>query len=373
MIIGIPKEIKEGENRIAHTPNNVEGFTSKGHKVLVETNAGLKSGFSDDDYKKAGAEIINNASEVFKKAEMITKVKEILPVEFDFIQEQQIIFTYIHSAIRREETDVLLNKKVVGIAYEDVMAKDGSFPLLIPMSQAAGMVGMLIGVYHLFSTNGGNGILMGGMPGVESAKVVILGAGHLGINAAKYALGLGADVTILDVSVERLREIKYKIFPDIKTLYSSQTNIKKLLPETDLLVNCVKWYPGLTLVTKDMLKLMKKNSLIVDIDCEPNGTIETCRFSTFDDPVYVVDGIRHLCVSNLPSAISRTSSTALSNATFPYALEIANKGWLKAVKENEALRNGLDFTKGHLTFKHNAEVQKRKYTPVEEAIKLFDK
>lgn len=372
MIIGTAKEIKNGEFRVAITPKCVAGFLKDGHKVVIETGAGLKSGISDDDYAKEGAEIVPNTEAVYRKSDLIYKVKEILPPEYDFLRDDQIIFTYIHSANRPGETSVLLNKKVIGIAYEDVETGDGEFPLLTPMSELAGQIGMFMGIFYNFNVNGGNGKLAGGVPGVEPAKITILGAGNVGTAAAKCALGLGADVTIMDTRIEKLKFIKQSILPNVKTLFSDEFSIKKVLPETDILLNAVKWYPGLTLVSRSMLKLMKRNALIVDVDAEPNGAIETCRYSTFDDPIYVVDGIRHFCVPNLPSAAAYTSSAALSNATFPFALELANKGWLKAIKDNPALRKGTDFVKGFLTFKPTADVQNRVYTPIEDAIKMFE-
>lgn len=373
MIVGVPKEIKDGEFRVSIVPSGVERLTAKGHKVVIETNAGVASGIKDEDYAKVGAEIVSSMEEVYDKADLILKVKEILPPEYELLKENQIIFTYIHSANRPKETQVLLDKKVVAFAYEDVMNEKGETFLLTPMSELAGEVGLLMGVYHLFNTNGGNGMLIGGAPGIEPAKVVIFGAGHVGVGAAKYALGLGADVTLMDVNIERMREIEKTILPRVKTLYSNSYNVKKILPETDLVINAVKWSPGLTIISRDMLKLMKPNSLIVDVDCEPNGAIETCRYSTHSDPVYVVDGIRHFCVPNLPSAVSRTASYALANATIPYVLEIANKGWIGAAKENKALRYGLDFVKGHLTFKPTADEQNRPYISAEEVLKVLDR
>lgn len=368
MVIGIPREIKDGEFRVAAIPNTVQQLVSANHKVLVETNAGLASGFTDDDYKKAGAEIIDSPKELYEKADMIYKVKEIFPQEYDYLKEGQILFTYIHSANRPEMTQVLLDKKIVGISYEDIETDKGDFPLLSPMSDIAGYTGLLMGVFYSFATNGGNGTLIGGAPGVDPAKVVILGAGNVGTCVAKYALGLGADVTIMDVNLDRLKELNTNVFPNVKTLYSSKENLCEILPRTDLLFNAVKWFPGLRLVSRDMLKLMKKGSLIVDIDAEENGAIETSHFTTHDDPVYEVDGIRHYSVPNLPSAAARTASCALSNATIPYAIQIANKGWENAAKDSAAIRKGVCFVKGTLTFEPTAIRQERSFTPVEEIL-----
>ncbi len=372
MIIGVPKEIKDGEFRVALTPVGAETLVSRGHKVLVETRAGLAAGMTDDDYRRAGADILPDMETVYRQAEMILKVKEILPPEYSLLREDQIVFTYIHSAIRREETQVLLDRRVIGIAYENLTYDDREFPLLTPMSEIAGEVGMLMGAYHLFAVHGGSGLLLGGVPGVEPAKVAILGGGHVGIGAARYALGMGADVTILDINLARLRTVRQEIFPGVKTLYCIRANVERILPEVDLLVNAVKWSPGLTIVSRAMLGLMKRDALIVDIDCEPHGAIETCDYTSHANPISVVDGIRHLCIPNLPSAVARTSSLSLCNATLPYALELADKGWLQAMKDNAALRKGMSFAKGYLTFLATAEAQNRPYTTPEKAIELLE-
>ncbi|MEA1952262.1 MAG: alanine dehydrogenase, partial [Planctomycetota bacterium] len=363
--------IKEAEYRVSLTPVGAETLVADGHCVLVETDAGAMAGLSDDDYRRAGAEILPDMASVYRRAEMLLKVKEILPAEFDLLEEKHIVFTYIHSATRPRETQVLLDKKVVGIAYEDVMSDDGQFPLLVPMSEIAGEVGMLMGIHYNMTTSGGLGVLPGGAPGVEPAKIAILGAGHVGIGAAKYALGLGAEVTILDVDLERMRQIRHTIFPAARTLYSNSANVKRILPQTDILVNAVKWKPGLTIVSREMLGLMRPKALIVDIDCEPGGAIETCRFTTHDDPVYEVDGVRHYCVPNLPSAVAQTASHSLSNAILPYVRQLANRGWLNALKENQELRRGLGFAKGYLTFKPTATAQNREYTTPERALELL--
>jgi alanine dehydrogenase len=335
---------------------------------MVENGAGLAAGMPDAEYVEAGAALAANPQAVFDRADMILKVKELLPAEFPLLREGQILFTYIHSANRPPQTQLLLDRKAVGIAYEDVMTDDGQFPLLTPMSEIAGEVGLLMGAYHLFTVQGGGGLMLGGAPGVAPAQVVVLGAGHAGAAAARSAAALGADVTILDIDLSRLREVRRKTLPNVKTLHCAPPNVERILPQVDLLVNAVKWSPGLTIVSRSMLKLMKRKALIVDIDCEPNGAIETCAYSTLDAPVFEVDGVRHICVPNLPSAVARTASLALANATLPYALEIADKGWFRAVQENTALRRGLDFAKGYLTFRRTAEAQGRLYTPVEEAL-----
>lgn len=371
MIIGVPKEIKAEEYRVALTPLGTETLTSKDHKVIIETNAGKDAGVSDEDYRKAGAVIVPDIKAVYRQAEMLVKVKEIRPAEYDLLREGQILFTYIHSINYKEQTRVLLKKKVIAIAYEDVMPDNGTFPLLTPMSEIAGAVGLLMGVFLSFTTKGGNGILIGGAPGVEPAKVVILGAGHAGMGAARYALGLGADVTILDVNLDRLRDIKHH-YPDLKTLYSNPYNIKKILPEIDLLINAVAWRPGMMVISRNMLKLFKKTCLIMDVSCDVGGAIETAQYSFHEKPVYVVDGIRHCCIPNLPSAVARTSTYALTHATLPYVVELADKGWLTALKENHVLRRGLGFLNGHLTFKPAADLYKLPYTSPEKALAKFE-
>ena len=372
MIIGIPKEIKEGEYRVSITPSNVERLAAHNHRVLVESNAGAKGCFADEDYKAAGADVIYNAADIWKQAEMIVKVKEILPEEFGLLQENQIIMTYIHSANRLAQTKALLEKKVVAFAYEDVKDEKGEYPLLVPMSEIAGTVGAMVGAFNLFNTNGGNGKLICGAPGAENAKIVIFGAGNVGVSAAKILIGMGADVTIMDTDVSKMRNVNSYLLSAAKTLYSNKNNVIEAISKADMVINAVKWFPGLTIISRDMLKFMKPNSLIVDIDAEPGGAIETSQYSTHDNPVFVVDGIRHIGIPNLPSAVSNTASTVLSNATVPYIIEVADKGWLRAAKENKNLIHGLDFVKGRLTFKPTAEAFGLEYTDVYEAINIFD-
>ena len=358
------------------TPPGVQVLTSAGHRVLVETGAGTGSGITDDAYRAAGAEIAPDAGTVFRQAEMVLKVKEILPPEYDLLREGQILFTYIHSAGNPEETQVLLDRKSVGIAFEDIVTDDGRAPLLTPMSEIAGEVGIIMGAYHMFTINGGGGgVLIGGAAGVEPAVVAIFGAGSVGLGAARYALGLGADVTILDIDLERLRDVRHRIFPKATTIFLNESNVRSLLPRVDLLVNAVKWPPRSDrhILTRDMLKLMKRDALIVDISCDPEGAVETCRLTTHDQPIYEVDGIRHFCVPNLPSAVARTSSSALCNSILPYVVEIATHGWLGAVKRNIPLRRGLGFALGYLTFRPAAEAQGRKYTSPESIIEMFDR
>ncbi len=372
MIIGIPKEIKEGEYRVSVTPGNVKVLTENNHKVLVETGAGFAGGFNDEEYIASGAEIICNRIELWSKAEMIVKVKEILPEEFEYLNENHIIMTYIHSANRLAQTRALLDSKAVAFAYEDVMDEKGEFPLLAPMSEIAGSVGLLTGVVNLFNTNGGSGKLVCGAPGVANAKIVIFGGGNVGLSAAKLAVGLGADVTIMDNDIERLRKINSYRLPEAKTIYSNKANVIEAISYADLVINAVKWFPGLTIVSRDMLKYMRPNTLIVDIDAEPGGAIETSKYSTHDEPVYVVDGIRHIGIPNLPGAVANTASIALSNATIPYIAEVADKGWIGAAKENKRLIHGLGFVKGLLTFRPTADAFNLQYVDVMEAISAFE-
>jgi alanine dehydrogenase len=375
MIIGVPGEIKNNEFRVAITPPGAAALVSEGHRLLIESGAGQGSGMSDDSYQAVGAEIVAAAPMVYRTAEMLIKVKEIFPQEYGLLQEGQILFTFLHSANNPEETQVLLDRKVIAFAYEDIATDDGQTPLLTPMSEIAGEVGLLMGAYHMLSINGGSGILIGGAVGAEPARVVILGAGNVGLGAARYALGLGAEVTILDIAMDRLREVRQKIFPQTRTLFLNDHNVRSLLPHLDLLINAVKWPPRATrhLITRDMLKLMKRDALIVDISCDPAGAVETCVPTSHDRPVYEVEGIRHFCVDNLPSAAARTSSYSLCNHTLPYVRELASKGWLEAIRTNLPLRRGLGFALGCLTFKPTAEVQNRPYTSPESVIAMFDK
>ncbi len=371
MIIGVPKEIKEGEYRVSITPSNVKLLIKNNHKVVIETNAGLSANFIDEQYKELGAEIVSNIEEVYSKSELIVKVKEVLYEEFELLQDNHIIMTYIHSANRLPQTKALLDSRVVAFAYEDVKDEYGKFPLLVPMSEIAGDVGLLIGIYNLFNTNGGNGKLVCGAPGVENTNIVIFGAGNVGIRAAKLGIGLGADVTLMDTDIKRMSEVKSYLLPEAKTLYSNDRNVIKAISSADLVINAVKWFPGLRILSRDMLQHMNPNSLIVDIDAEPGGSIETSKYSSHSEPVYVVDGIRHICIPNLPSAVANTASKVLSNSTIPYILEVANKGWLKASMDNRNLIKGLDFVKGLLTFKPTAEAFDLEYIDVNKAISKF--
>jgi len=373
MIVGVPTEIKPGEHRVAITPSAVETLVSKEQSVRIQAGAGIGSGISDAEYAAAGAECAPDAETVYRTADLVLKVKEIFPREFNFLKQGQIIFSYLHSAGNPAETQALLDKKVVAIAYEDIRTADGRFPLLTPMSEIAGEVGFLMGVSHMFTMNGGGGVLIGGAVGAAPARVAVLGAGNVGLGAVRCAVGLGGDVTLLDIDLERLRDVRRRIFPGLKTRYMNAYNVRQLLPETDLLINAVKWPPTAKghIVDRGMLGRMKPQALIVDIACDPGGAIETCRPTTLAEPTYIEGGVRHLCVDNLPSAVAHTASQALSNATLPYVLEIAENGWLEAVKRNAALRSGLGFALGYLTFAPTAAVQNRPLTPVEDIIRMF--
>lgn len=362
MIIGVLKEIKDNEYRVSAVPSAVAELVSKGHKVYVEHDAGFGSGYTDDEYIEAGAEI-SDCNKIWKESEMIYKVKEILPQEYKYLREGLIIFTYIHSNAHLDMTMEFLNSKVIGIAYEDVEDKDGRFPLLSPMSELAGKGGFLAALYYGQSVNGGKGILFNRVSGVNTPVVTIIGSGNSGLGAAEVAANLGNKVIILDVKKEIMDEAKSKLPTNVEFLYSNRSNLLKCLKETDVLINCILWNKTRKdhLVYKEDLKLMKKGAMIIDVACDDNGAIETCHSTTHNDPTYYEEGILHYCVDNIPSAFARTASIGLSNVTLPYALQIANKGCEKALKENKLLLKGLTCYKGKLTLaetavKHNLEL-----------------
>lgn len=348
MIIGVPKETKEDDTRVSILPSGVDRLVFAGHQVIIEKNAGLASGISDEDFIKAGAKMVPTMGDVYKNAELIFKVKEVTQEECEHLREGHILLGYYLLQSKPELAKILLEKKVIVYAYERLKDERGEYPLLAPMSELSGNVAVILGAYYLFNTDGGNGILIGGYPGVEAAKVTILGAGNSGLGAVRYAASLGAEVTLLDRNVHKLKSVKEST-PGVRTFLINSCNLKKILPETDLLINSLKYMEDDYLITKDMLKLMKPNSLIVDADGKPHGAIETIRGTTHSDPCYTVDGIRHIAIPNYPSAVPRTSTAALANATIPYVIEIANKGWEQATRENEGLKNSLIVAKGHLT------------------------
>ncbi|AIF53505.1 alanine dehydrogenase [Pelosinus sp. UFO1] len=370
MIVGVPREIKNNENRVAITPAGVEAMNKAGHTVVIEHNAGLGSGISNEAYQSAGARILLTAKEVFSKADMIMKVKEPLPSEYDLFKPGQILFTYLHLAPEPELTKALLANKVTGIAYETIEV-GRTLPLLLPMSEVAGRMSVQIGAQFLEKPCGGKGILLGGVPGVESAQVVIVGGGIVGTNAAKMALGLGARVTILDKSTERLQYLDDIFQGRVTTVMSNSYNIGSWVKKADLLVGAVL-VPGAKapkLVSEDMVKSMSDGSVIVDVAIDQGGSVETIdRITTHSEPTYVKHGVVHYAVANMPGAVARTSTFALANATLDYALQIANKGWKKAVKENESLAKGLNVVGGMVTYKAVADSLGMKYIPWTEAI-----
>ncbi|MGI1690558.1 alanine dehydrogenase [Thermoanaerobacter uzonensis] len=371
MKIGVPKEVKTAEARVAITPAGVEAFVKNGHEVYIEKDAGIGSGITDNEYVKAGAKILSTAKEVFDVADMIMKVKEPQPSEYDYFKEGQLLFTYLHLAPDKQQTEALLKKKVVGIAYETVQLDNGALPLLTPMSEVAGRMSVTIGAYLLTNINEGRGIVMGGVPGVEPAEVVIIGGGTVGTNAAKVAMGMGARVTILDVNPARLAYLDDIFGGRVTTLMSNSFNIAQSVKKADLLIGAVL-IPGAKapkLVTEEMVKTMKKGAVIVDVAIDQGGCIETCdRTTSHKDPYFVKHGVVHYSVPNIPGAVPRTSTFALTNVTLPYALEIANKGYKKALLENKALLKGLNVYKGMVTYKPVAEAQGVEYVDPVEAL-----
>ena len=370
MIIGIPKEIKNNENRVAITPPGVKAFCQAGHQVIIQKSAGLGSGIEDKEYNEAGAAIIETAKEVFEKAEMIMKVKEPLISEYDLLRAGQILFTYFHFASSLELTEAMMKRKVICITYETVQTDDGGLPLLAPMSEVAGKMAAQVAAYYLAAPYGGRGVLMGGVPGVSPAKVVVVGGGTVGTNAAKVATGMGANVTLFDININRLKYLDDVLPKNITLLMSNQHNIEEEIKDADAVIGAVL-IPGTKapkLVTEEMIKKMKANSVIVDVAIDQGGCIATSKPTSHSDPVFKLHDVLHYCVTNMPGAFSRTSTFALTNATLPYGLEIANKGYKKAVKGNKALAKGLNVIDGKVTYKPVAKVFNLKYYPVEEVI-----
>ena len=352
MIVGILKEIKADENRVSLTPGGVEVICQWGHTVLVEKNAGRASGFGNALYKQAGAEVVNTAAEIFDRSEMILRVKEPQPFEFEYLKKGQIYFAYLHLAASESVTQAMIKSGAVGIAYETIQKADGTLPLLTPMSEVAGPMAIQEGAKYLEMAQGGHGILLGGVPGVDPGTVMIIGGGAVGINAAKMASGLGAKVYILDIDLDRLRYLSDVMPGHCITLMSSPASIRDVLPKADLVVGAVL-VPGSktpTLIAREMLKKMKKGSVLVDVSIDQGGCFETSLETTHADPTYTVDGIIHYAVSNMPGALPRTSTLALNNSTLPYALEIANKGWKKAMQENSEIKLGANVVNGKVTY-----------------------
>jgi len=367
MQVGILKEIKRKENRVAMTPAGVEQMVARGHAVSVETTAGEGSGFSDEAYVKAGAAIADSPQAIYSASEMVMKVKEPLPVEYDLIREGQIVFTYFHFAASEELTRAIMGSKCVAIAYETVEKPNGSLPLLTPMSEVAGRMAIQEGAKYLEKTYGGKGVLLSGVPGVNSGTVVVIGGGIVGTNAAKMACGLGAKVYLLDTNLERLRYLSDVMPKNCFPLMSIPATLRKLLAQADLVVGAVL-IPGAMapkLVTRDMLSYMKKGSVIVDVAIDQGGCVETAKPTTHDDPIYEVDGIIHYCVANMPGAVSMTSTLALTNATLPYALELAQKGYTIAVRQNADLAKGINIIDGKVTYQGVADAFGLDYTPLD--------
>jgi alanine dehydrogenase len=369
MIIGIPKEIKSDENRISLTPAGVHQFIGNGHEIIIEKGAGIGSGISDAELHQEGAKILDSAREIFKNAEMIIKVKEPQPVELEMLQEDQILYTYLHLAPARDITIGLNNHKVVGIAYETIEVGK-KLPLLEPMSEIAGKMSSIMGAYYSAKPYGGRGMLAGGVAGVHSAKFLIIGGGTAGINAAKIAAGLGARVVVMDVNLERMRYLEDVLPKNCETIMSDKVNLETELVDCDVIIGTVL-IPGAKtpkLITREMLKSMTPGAVIVDVSIDQGGCADSSHPTTHADPVYIVDGIVHYCVANMPGAYARTSTFALTNATIPFGIEIANKGWRKAAKENPAIAKGINTARGYVTYGPVAEANGLPYKPLEEIL-----
>ena len=357
MIIGVPREIKPNENRVALTPGGAELLIANKHTVIIEKDAGVGSGFSDEMYIRVGAKIIPTAAEVYGQADMIMKVKEPIAPEYGLIKENQVLFTYFHFAASRELTDAMIKAKAICIAYETVMKPDNSLPLLIPMSEVAGRMAPQEGAKYLERTMGGRGVLLGGVPGTEPANVLVLGGGIVGTNAAKIAAGFGAKVTIMDNNLYRLRYLDDVMAKNVNTVMSTPDNIRRHAQQADLVIGAVLIAGAKAphLITKDMLSTMKHGAVVVDVSVDQGGCIETCKPTTHENPTYVVDGILHYCVANMPCAVPYTSTVALTNATLPYAIQLANKGWEKACSDNRELYYGVNTVSGTIVYQAVAE------------------
>ena len=358
MKVGIPKEIKNNENRVGMTPAGVSELVRHGHEVSVQHTAGLGSGFADEEYVKAGARILPSIEAVYRECDMIVKVKEPIEPEYKLVRPGQLLFTYFHFACEKELTEAMLKSGAVCLAYETVQLPNGSLPLLQPMSEVAGRMATLNGAYYLQKTKGGKGKLISGVPGVSPARVLVLGGGVVGEAAALMAAGLGADVTIADISLPRLRQLDIETPANVHTLYSSEHNIRKQLPTVDIVVGSVLVPGDKTphLITKEMLKLMEPGTVLVDVAIDQGGCFETSHPTTHSDPVYIEDGIVHYCVANIPGAVPNTSTMALTNATLRYAVALADKGWQQACRDDSSLAKGLNIVEGKVTFKAVAVV-----------------
>ena len=370
MIIGVPKEVKDHEYRVSATPEGVEELVRAGHQVLVEAGAGEDSGISDNAYLAAGAHIIAAHADVFTRSEMILKVKEPQASEYDLLGSKQILFTYLHLAANERLTRALIKNQVTSIGYETVQLADGSLPLLSPMSEIAGRLAVQSGANYLERLNGGRGLLLGGVAGVLPAKVLIIGGGVVGMNSAQIALGMGAEVTVVDLNTERLRHLSQILHGNLRTLASNYRNIASAVAESDLVIGCVL-VPGARapkLVPEEMIRTMEAGSVVVDVAIDQGGCIETCHPTTHSQPTFIVDGVIHYCVTNMPAAVPRTSTYALSNATLPYVLRLANLGVEKAVSLDPALAKGVNVLAGHITYRGVADAFGMEYTPLEKAL-----
>ena len=371
MIIGVPTEIKTNENRVALTPAGTFEMTKRGHSVYIQKGAGVGSGFTDSEYLNAGAKITRNAADTFKKAEMIMKVKEPIEKEYKLIKKDQLVFTYFHFASHKPLTKAMIASQSICLAYETVEDPDGSLPLLIPMSEVAGRMAIQQGAKFLEKPAKGRGVLLGGVPGVPPGKVLILGGGVVGTQAAKMAAGLGAQVTIMDINLHRLRELADIMPANVHTLFSNEYNIRRLIKDHDLIVGAVL-IPGAKapkLINRKMLKEMSPGTVLVDVAVDQGGCIETCKPTTHSDPVFIIDDIVHYCVANMPGAVPYTSTYALTNATLPYAIKLADKGWKEACQEDDGLKLGLNIINGKVCYKGVSDAFRMKYHDVDELIK----
>jgi alanine dehydrogenase len=370
VIVGLPKEVKDNEYRVGLTPAGVRALTDAGHKVVVERSAGEGSGFADDLYERAGASLLDSPDEVWQQGEMVVKVKEPIAPEYPRMREGQLLFTYLHLAPDKELTRQLLERKVTGIAYETITDRRGTLPLLTPMSEVAGRMAVQVGAHYLEKMSGGRGILLGGVPGVPAAHVVIIGGGVVGTNAAKMAVGMGAHVTIIDNNLDRLRELDDIFLSKISTLASSAYMIHDAISQADLIIGAVL-VPGAAaprLVTRNMLKDVPNGAVIVDVAVDQGGCIETTHPTTHSNPTYYVEGVLHYCVANMPGAVPRTSTFALTNATLPYALKLANKGFVEAIAGDPGLKAGVNTYAGHVTYEAVARDQGLEYKPLDEIL-----
>ena len=373
MIIGILKEIKPNEYRVSAVPATVKELVAHGHQVLVQKDAGIGSGFADAEYAAAGATIIESADDVYTRSDLFYKVKEIFPQEYKYLNKDKIVYTYIHSNAHPEETDAILDSHVTAIAYEDITDKNGGFPLLKPMSILAGKGGFLAACHHMQAINGGNGTLMCNVCGVEAPVVTIIGGGNAGLAAAEMAVAFQNNVRILDINFDHMERIKAQLGPNVSCMFSNRENLVKCIKESDVIINCILWpkHRKDHLIYREDLKMMKPGAMIVDVACDDEGAVETCRSTSHDDPVYYEEGVKHYCVDNIPSAFARTASILLSAATLPFLLKIADKGVKQALKDDVHLRRGLTAYDGMLTLKETALKQNRPLTDADELVKSF--